>query len=232
MLPEEQRKTGQVASWRHFAIVITIMILVAVQGVAVHARQTAPGASMNKSVFFVSLIAMEAALVYLVWRGIRPTGTTLSDLVGGRWQSPRDVIRDLGLALLLWLALVGIAIAWRQTSGSGGLSESVVAMLPRSPLERGIWIVLSIVAGAAEEIVFRGYCQRQFEALTGSRWIALILQALLFGVSHGYQGIEAMLRITVLGIAFGLMAIWRRSLRPGIIAHAWTDIASGLFYPG
>jgi len=26
------------------------------------------------------------------------------------------------------------------------------------------------------------------------------------------------------GLLFGLVAGWRRSLRPGMIAHAWTDI--------
>ena len=56
----------------------------------------------------------------------------------------------------------------------------------------------------------------------------MLLQSILFGVSHGYQGIGAMLRISVLALAFGFVAVIRRSLRPGIIAHAWTDIASGL----
>jgi hypothetical protein len=27
---------------------------------------------------------------------------------------------------------------------------------------------------------------------------------------------------------FTLLSEWRKSLRPGIIAHAWTDLASGL----
>src|SRR5215211_5689540 len=80
----------------------------------------------------LSLIVMGATLVYLVWRGIRPTGMRLRDLIGGRWQSPRDVLRDIALGFLLWLVLVAIAIVWKQTSGSGGLTEPIVAMLPRS----------------------------------------------------------------------------------------------------
>ena len=31
------------------------------------------------------------------------------------------------------------------------------------------------------------------------------------------------------GLLFGVVALWRRSLRPGMIAHAATDIMSGLF---
>lgn len=227
-----QREFKQLASWRHLGVLIAIMLVVAVQGIILQSKQSVADASSNHLAVYVSLIIMEWALVFLVWRGIRKTNTSLRDLVGGRWETPRDVLRDIVLGFLLWLVLISIAITWKYTSGGGGLSESVAAALPKSAAERMLWVFVSISAGVAEEIVFRGYCQRQFEALTRKRWTALGLQALLFGVTHGYQGVDAMVRITVLGLAFGLMALWRQSLRPGIIAHSWTDMASGLFYPG
>jgi membrane protease YdiL (CAAX protease family) len=59
--------------------------------------------------------------------------------------------------------------------------------------------------------------------------MAWVLQALLFGISHGYQGIEACVRIAVYGALFGLLALWRGSLRPGMMAHAGSDILSGIF---
>ena len=90
-------------------------------------------------------------------------------------------------------------------------------------------MALSISAGFCEEVVFRGYFQHQFTAFTRSKWIALLLQSTLFGVSHGYQGWAACLRITVYGALFGLFALWRKSLRPGMIAHAWTDVVGGVF---
>jgi len=101
-------------------------------------------------------------------------------------------------------------------------------MLPVSGPEMLAWIVLAVSAGISEELVFRGYFQRQFQAMTGSIAAALLLQAVLFGISHGYQGLGPCVRITVYGLLFGSLAHWRRSLRPGILAHAWTDIVSGL----
>jgi CAAX protease family protein len=53
-------------------------------------------------------------------------------------------------------------------------------------------------------------------------------QAVLFGVSHGYQGMKSVITITVCGAWFGLLALWCRGAGPGVIAHAWTDIFSGL----
>jgi len=224
--PETEFK--RIASWRHLAVVVAIMIAVAVQGLMFQSK--AGEARLPRgAIVYLSLILMELALIYLVWRGIKSTDTTLRDLIGGRWQSALDVLRDIALAFVLWLVLIGIALLWKAAAGGNGLPTSVTAMLPQTAPEITMWIALSISAGVAEEIVFRGYLQKQFAALTGSSWIALAMQALLFGISHGYQGIDAMLRITLLALAFGLMALWRKSLRPGIIAHAWTDIASGVF---
>ena len=89
-------------------------------------------------------------------------------------------------------------------------------------------MLLSISAGFSEELVFRGYLQRQLTALTGRASLALLLQAAVFGVAHGYQGTRACLSIAIYGVLFTLLALWRKSLRPGMIAHAWTDIAGGL----
>jgi hypothetical protein len=38
------------------------------------------------------------------------------------------------------------------------------------------------------------------------------------------QGIKMV--IVVLGILYGILTHWRKSLRPAMIAHAWQDIAS------
>ena len=58
--------------------------------------------------------------------------------------------------------------------------------------------------------------------------MALFLQAAVFGIAHGYQGLRNCVAIAIYGALFTLLALWRKSLRPGMIAHAWTDIAAGL----
>ena len=131
-------------------------------------------------------------------------------------------------ALATWGLWTAIVYAWDRVQGPGH-AASVGTLLPHRPLEIVTWIALSITAGFAEELVFRGYLQRQFQAWTGSLGVAVALQAILFGVSHGYQGVRACARITLYGLLFGILAARRGSLRPGMIAHAWTDIASGVF---
>jgi hypothetical protein len=50
--------------------------------------------------------------------------------------------------------------------------------------------------------------------------VAVIAQALVFGLAHGYQGWKAVIVISVLGVMYGLLAAWRRNLRANIMAHA------------
>ena len=76
-------------------------------------------------------------------------------------------------------------------------------------------------------MAFRGYFQKQFEAMTGSSVAGVTLQAILFGISHGYQGLQAIVMIILFGVVFGILASWRKSLRPGMILHAWSDIYAG-----
>jgi membrane protease YdiL (CAAX protease family) len=102
-------------------------------------------------------------------------------------------------------------------------------MLPRGPLETALWIPLSLSAGFCEELIFRGELQRLLTARTRSPWTGLLLQALVFGGLHLYEGAAACVRIACFGLLFGLVALWRRTLVPGMIAHAATDIVSGLF---
>jgi membrane protease YdiL (CAAX protease family) len=178
---------------------------------------------------YLSLIAMEWGLVVYVWRGgLRKTGTKLRELVGGKWADAKDVLVDCGLAIGVWVVWMLVQTAWVLWLGPEH-AASIQTYLPQRALEIVLWIGVSISAGFCEELVFRGYFQRQFETFARSRWIALFLQAMLFGIAHGYQGVEACVKIACFGLLYGLLALWRKSLRPGMLAHAGSDILSGIF---
>ncbi|MGO9303749.1 MAG: CPBP family intramembrane glutamic endopeptidase, partial [Candidatus Korobacteraceae bacterium] len=55
----------------------------------------------------------------------------------------------------------------------------------------------------------------------------VLLSALVFGASHGYEGAARMILIAIFGLMFGLLSWWRKSLRTGMMAHAWHDALSG-----
>jgi len=217
----------KVAPYRHTAILTGIFVALAVAGFLFQSK-TSPGPSAHPNVvpLYLSLIAMEWGLLLYVRAGIKKTGTTLRDLVGARW-SVQTLGRDIALAAGLWLTWM--AFQWAVSVWIGSETHrSLESLFARNPIEIALWVVLSISAGICEEIAFRGYFRRQFAALTASGVAGVAMQAALFGIAHGYQGVGACFRIVGYGLLFGTLAAWLKSLRPGMIAHAFTDIVAGL----
>jgi len=120
-------------------------------------------------------------------------------------------------------ALGSVDLAAEFPSSRRG-TNAAQGLLPQGTLESLVWIPLALSAGFCEELAFRGYLQKQFQAVAGSTALAVLFQAIVFGVGHLYEGVGAATRITLFGALFGLLAVWRQSLRPGMIAHAWSDI--------
>ncbi len=220
-----------VASFRHTAILIAIFLVIAAAGVffqeAPAPDVTAAALHPRVAPLYLSLLVAEWALLLYTWRvGLRPRGVQLRDLIGGRWSGWRAVARDVALAAGAWLTWLGIERVTMLWLGAGH-TRAIDLYLPQRPAEVVLWVALSLSAGFCEEVVFRGYLQRQLAAATRSRPAGLVLQAVIFGLSHGYQGLAATIRITLFGLLYGGLAQWRKSLRPCIAAHAWTDVWTG-----
>jgi membrane protease YdiL (CAAX protease family) len=153
-------------------------------------------------------------------------GGSLWTLAGGRWNSWKSVAVDLGIVAPFWVISEGAAyaVAWLLGPGS---AKTVDSLRPHSLLEVLIWIGTCATAGICEEMVFRGYLQRQFHALSGSVVLAVLAQGVIFGLFHAYQGWRNVIVISVVGALYGALAAWSKNLRANIVAHAWTDFWGG-----
>jgi uncharacterized protein len=87
---------------------------------------------------------------------------------------------------------------------------------------------VAATASFCEELIFRGYLTRQFRAWTGSPAFAIVVQGVAFGLIHGYYDYKTIVVIMVEGCLLGLIAHWRKSLRPGMRAHGLEDVLGGL----
>lgn len=221
-------KGRPVASARHTAILTAILLLVAAAGlIALRQAHGRPAAAGGSAGLYLGLIAAEWALFLYARAGLKRHGVAVATLVAARPMTFRSLATDLLLGAALLVLILGAGLALDRLLGHGDAAIVRQVLVGRAALVP-LWIALSLSAGFVEEIVFRGYFQRQFGAWLGSPWLGVAAQALLFGVTHGYQGGVLILRISVLGLLFGAAALLRRSLIPGIIAHAGTDIIGGL----
>jgi membrane protease YdiL (CAAX protease family) len=209
-----------VASPWHTVVVLAVILAFVFRG-RFQAEQMRAMANPDHIGLYKRIILSEWLTLALVLVGVRLHGSSLRTVMGNRWRSVSQFLRDVGIALLFLVA----SIMFTSIAGShGDAGDRTQFLFPHGRIEIALWVVLSITAGICEEAVYRGYLQKQFMALTRSVPAGIVLSALAFGLAHSYQGFARASMIGVMGAMAGVLAYWCRSVRPGMIAHALQDV--------
>ena len=190
--------------------------------------------------------AMELVLLAWVVFGLRLKKIPMRSLLGENSFTPRALFIDIGLALLFWvgslMVLGTLGLIWAVAQASvehrsllapdphrQQAMHALSQLAPSSAGEVAAWVLLCVLVGFCEEIVFRGYLQTQFTRWArGAAAAGVVFSALVFGGAHAYQGVRNMVLLAVFGALFSGLVLFRRSLRAAIFAHAWHDLVAGL----
>jgi len=216
-MPQSQPAAGSVApAWHTVGVVLLLFGMVCLEG---HVSLRLP--------VYLFIIAAEWLVLLFIWLGSRWGGASLRTLAGDFAPTWRSILRDLGLAVA-FLIVANIVLALESSLLTrflqGPSKEAMRAFLPRGGLESAVFLLLAITAGICEETIFRGYLQRQFTRWTKSAALGIALQGILFGGYHVPLGLFSVITNAVGGaLLYGTLAAWRRSLRPGMIAHTVGD---------
>jgi membrane protease YdiL (CAAX protease family) len=233
--PIDTGPKGAVASTHHTVSFLLAILVVAIWG-AIHSPiyewPTTLAGRHARLLLYVRILALQWLWVGYIWLGMRHSPTSMRALI--------DDSRGTGLRWLRYLA-IGVAGWILYLAVGAGLSSvfhpspealrGLQAMLPKAPVERALWAAFALTAGVCEEVVYRGYLLRQFRALTGNTFVALILQALCYSVVHLVLPIQMLAGVAVLGLLLGGLAVWQKSLVPGMILHVGVGLAA-LAQPG
>ncbi|MGZ4830190.1 MAG: CPBP family intramembrane glutamic endopeptidase [Candidatus Angelobacter sp.] len=205
------------------------LFLLALGGIAAWGahRQGLPAFGASRAISYLITMAWEWVLFALAAWGIRLGGGSIQSVIGGRWSAPKQFLRDLGLGIL-FLVSSNVILAGLSAVLRPGPNANIARMLPRSPTEITLWIFLSLSAGICEEFTIRGYLQQQLSGCLKNVTAAVVIQGIIFGVAHAYQGPKLMFTIAVLGCMLGWLAQWRKSTRPGMISHFLQDAIGGI----
>jgi len=233
----------------------TILLVVGILAISIAGSTglTSQRHASNRLVTYAATAAMELVLFAWVLLGLRLRKIPLRTLFGTIAKGFEGLVVDVGVAAVFWIGsmmiLGTIGLTWTAveyaTAHKGAQMrpgqriepspsqkqtiESIARLAPATAGEVACWVVLCILAGLVEEAVFRGYLQRQFTSWShGSAVAGVAVSALMFGAAHGYQGLRNMVMLAVFGVLFSVLAIFRRSLRAGILAHSWHDLFVGL----
>jgi len=214
--------------WHTRALVLLLLSVAATGSMLGQRLDSLTSSAARPAERYVPLLIVNLALALYVARfGL--ARSSFSDLL---WLTRKRPSASSLLADAAWAAALAVSLfaAENLLQTWLGFPESVAAhgLVAESTSEQCGWLGLAVSIGFSEELVYRGYLQRQLALPSGQAWLGVALQALLFGIAHAEQGGQAVARFAAYGLGFGWVAARRRTLLPGIMAHVALDLCAGL----
>ncbi len=135
--------------------------------------------------------------------------------------------RDMGVGALLFVPFFFFSDWLSGMLESLGLSAPAtppISVDPQGTSQLLLACVLVLVIAVAEETIFRGYLILRFQAISKSPAFAVVASAFVFSLGHGYEGSAGVVTVGVMGLIFGLIYLWRRSLVAPMTMHLLQDL--------
>jgi membrane protease YdiL (CAAX protease family) len=211
------RAIGEVVLCSSYPTQIVAATALALAGV----RAQDPAGGLDAT-FVIAMAALDAVLVValIVWL-LRRRGETLAALVIGRASPWREIV--LGVALVvpvtLSVALVVtlVRLAWPALHNVPTNPMTALMANPRAAL---LFAITVVIAGGVREEVQRAFQLHRLTPGVMSRWPALVLTSLAFGLGHTVQGYDVAIATGGLGFLWGALWLLRGSAVAPAVCHA------------
>lgn len=166
-----------------------------------------------------------AVAVGVVWLLLRANGEGFANLGFGlaalRQALPRGTLLGVGL-FLFSNGVIGTLLA---AFGEGGTAPAVKALF-RDPRDAPLWVFCAVVGGGFSEELVRAFILTRFEQAFGriGLILAILVDSVVFGMGHLYQGVTGAVGIGLTGLLFALIFLHRRRVADAMTAHAVYDL--------
>jgi membrane protease YdiL (CAAX protease family) len=162
------------------------------------------------------LLALTAGVIAMVLWERRPL-----DSIGWQGVSGVSLAWGAALAFIFIRVLVPLEMLALKRLQLGDFSAGLARLVHLPP---GVLIFAALVAGVAEETLFRGYAFTRLSELTGSEILAGLVTVAIFALVHlRLWGWGAVATFAVNGAVLTAFFAWRHDLLANITAHALTD---------
>jgi membrane protease YdiL (CAAX protease family) len=143
---------------------------------------------------------------------------------------PQRPLLSWGAAVLMYIVML-LALKQRWPSRGEASKRRLYEILPHNAEEMVPYLLLCIVAGTAEEIVYRGVMTELVQSLTGIALVTIVLLSISFAAAHAMQGLRSMMGIFVIALACHAVVWLAQSLVPVMVVHFAYDLTAGILIP-
>ncbi len=177
--------------------------------------------------FWTIIIVWYLLQIYLISKILASAGWEWADI--GFSLTGKKTFYFIGGYLLFAFALLAfIELAMANSIVDSEKLNSISSLTPKTTTSRVIFIIMGMVAGLAEEIVYRGFAIKALESNKINKWLAVGIATIPFIFQHGLKSIDQFWWFAITGIAFGLLFVFLKKLTINIIIH-WLVILSAMF---
>jgi membrane protease YdiL (CAAX protease family) len=138
---------------------------------------------VSRSWFFRQTVIFQLVLALLCASAAWTNGILIMPL-------PERPLISSGAAVLLYLVMLAtLKLRWKSRSSAA--KQRLYDILPRTSAEFGEYVLLCIVAGVAEEFIYRGVLTGLLQRITGIATVTVITLSVSFAVAHSMQGLRS-----------------------------------------
>lgn len=166
--------------------------------------------------------------IYLIAQILRSEGWSWSD-IGYSFNTIKTLYFCLGYLIFAFGLLFFIEYTLANSDIDKEKLKSIIKLSPKNTTERIIFIFMGLVAGLAEEFVYRGFAIKSLISNRINKWLAVFLAAFPFVLQHGIKAYQVNWATWYFawGIVFGILYFWLKKLTFNIIVH-WLVILTAM----
>jgi len=178
------------------------------------------------SVFWLIITLWYALQIMIVKQFLGSEGYTLAQ-IGFSFKSRKTFWLIFAYLVFATLLIVFVEMALRQRNGAASHLSDFANLSPVSLEQRIIFVIMGLLAGLAEEIVYRGFAIHSLMGYKINPWLAILFAAIPFVFQHGLKSIPQFSWFFSMGIVFGLLYVVFKRLSLNIVIH-WLIILSAI----
>ena len=204
-----------------------------VSGVLIGFGMQARGADGGWSGPFVMAMALVdmVLVIGLVCLFLRAHHESVRDFIVGPQRITREIA--IGLSLIpaaFVLVVIVLAAALAINPDLHNVAVNPFERMLKTPRDAAVFALVVMFAGGVREEIQRAFIIRRFDQFLGGGWLGIVIYSGVFGLGHLDQGYAAAIATGVLGGAWGVVYLMRRSVIAPMISHAGFNLTQLLKY--